>query len=97
MDSELFITIYSNSKIYGPAQIECMFRCLENFAEERIYAELSEVLYRNKNIKDIEYKVCAKTKHYARKKKPFSAILAPKFTDYALPKCWIKYDNVILK
>ena len=97
MEKELFVTIYSNSKIYGISQIECMFRCLENFAEERIYAELSVIFKRNKDITGITYEIIAKTKRYIRKKRPFSFILYPKLTGYALPKSLEKYSNVIFK
>ena len=88
METELFITIYSNSKIYGNSQIESMFRCLEDFAKERIASELSVIFKRNKEITDIKYEVCAKTKQYVRKKKPFSFVLSPRLIIYNLPKNW---------
>ena len=97
METELFITIYSNSKIYGNSQIESMFRCLEDFAKERIASELSVIFKRNKEITDIKYEVCAKTKKYVRKNKPFSFILSPKFLIYNLPKNWSNNSNVIFK
>ena len=91
METELFFTIYSNSKIYGNSQMECTFRCLEDFAKERIASELSEIFKRNKEITDIKYEVTAKIKQYVRKKKPFHFILSPKFLIYNLPKDWSKY------
>lgn len=97
MENELFITIYSNSKLYGISQIECMFRCLEDFAKERIESELSVIFKRNKKITDIKYEVCAKTKQYVRKKKPFSFVLSPKLIIYNLPKNWSKDSNVVIK
>ena len=97
METELFITIYSNSKIYGKSQIECMFRCLEEFAEKRIDSELSVILKRNKEITDIKYEVCAKTKKYVRKKKPFSFVLSPRLIIYNLSKNWSNNSNVIFK
>ena len=97
METELFITIYSNSKNYGNSQIECTFRCLEDFAKERIASELSVILKRNKEITDIEYEVVSKIKKYVRRKKPFSFILSPKFLIYNLPKNWLRNSNVIFK
>ena len=97
MENELFITIYSNSQNYGISQIECMFRCLEYFAKKRIEYELSVIFKRNKEITDIKYEVCAKTKQYVRKKKPFSFVLSPKFIIYNLPKNWSKDINVVIK
>ena len=97
MENELFITIYSNSKIYGNSQIESMFRCLEDFAKEKIEFELSVIFKRNKEIDDIEYEVVAKIKEYVRRKKPFHSILYPKFIIYNLPKKWSKDSNVIFK
>jgi len=97
MEQELFITIYSNSKIYGNLQIESMFRCLEDFSKEKITEELSVIFKRNKEITDIKYEVIAKTKQYVRKNKPFSFILYPKFLIYNLPKNWSKDSNVVFK
>ena len=97
METELFITIYSNSKNYGNSQIECTFRCLEDFAKERIASELSVIFKRNKEITDIEYEVVAKIKQYVRKKKPFSFIISPKFLIYNLPKNWSINSNVFFK
>jgi len=91
MEKELFITIYSNSKIYGNSQMECTFRCLEDFAKERIASELSVIFKRNKEITDIKYEVVAKIKQYVRKNKPFRFILSPKLLTYNLPKNWSKY------
>lgn len=91
MEKELFITIYSNSKIYGKSQMECTFRCLEDFAKERIASELSVIFKRNKEITDIKYEVVAKIKQYVRKNKPFRFILSPKLLIYNLPKNWSKY------
>lgn len=97
METELFITIYSNSKIYGNSQIECMFSCLYDFAEKRIESELSVIFKRNKEINDIKYEVVAKIKKYVRKNKPFTFILSPKFFIYNLPKNWSKDSNVVFK
>lgn len=97
METELFITIYSNSKIYGNSQIECMFRCLEDFAKERIASELSVIFKRNKEINDIKYEIVAKIKKYVRKNKPFHFILSPKLLIYNLPKNWSKDSNVVFK
>ena len=97
METELFFTIYSNSKIYGQDQIECNFRCLEDFAEKMIESELSKIFERNKEIADITYKIVAKTKHYVRKNMPFTFILTPKFLIFNCPKKWSKWSNVIFK
>ena len=97
METELFITIYSNSKVYGNSQIESMFRCLEDFAEKMITSELSVIFKRNKEISDIKYEVIAKKKVYVPKKKPFSFILSPKFLIYNLQKTRSNNSNVIFK
>ena len=97
METELYITIYSNSKINGNLQIECTFRCLEDFAEKKITSELSVIFERNKEISEINYEVVAKTKVYVRRKKPFTSILAPKFLIYNLPKNLSRNSNVIFK
>lgn len=97
METELFITIFSNSKVYGNSQIESSFRCLEDFAKEIITSELSVILERNKKITDINYEVMAKIKVYVRKKKPFNFILSPKFLIYNLNKNWSNNNNVIFK
>jgi hypothetical protein len=94
METELFFTIYSNSKIYGHDQIECNFRCLEDFAEKKIECELSKIFERNKLILDIKYKIVAKTKIYIRRNKPFTFILKPKMVVFNCPKKWSKYNNV---
>ena len=94
--NEIYFTIYSNSKEYGQNQIESMFRCIANFAKDKIDSEMSVILERNKGL-DISYFIESKVKVYKPMKKPFQFILKPTLVNYSVKNYCPHFKNVIFK